>query len=61
MNAIDKNGIQLAVHAIGDKANDWIIDKFIKLNLENGVKDRRSRIEHAQHLTFYTKLHIHFI
>jgi len=48
---VDARGIQLAVHAIGDKANDWIIDKFIKLNLVNGVKDRRSRIEHAQHLT----------
>ena len=48
---VDDKGIQLAVHAIGDKANDWIIDKFIKLNQVNGVKDRRSRIEHAQHLT----------
>ena len=48
---VDDIGIQLAVHAIGDKANDWIIDKFIKLNLSNKVKDRRSRIEHAQHLT----------
>jgi len=48
---VDDMGIQLAVHAIGDKANDWIIDKFINLSLANGVKDRRSRIEHAQHLT----------
>jgi len=48
---VDDMDIQLAVHAIGDKANDWIIDKFIKLNRSNGEKDRRSRIEHAQHLT----------
>ena len=51
IKAVDDMGIQLAVHAIGDKANDWIIDKFIRLNLANGKKDRRSRIEHAQHLT----------
>ena len=51
MNEIDKNGIQLAVHAIGDKANDWIIDMFDDLDKENGFRDRRPRIEHAQHLT----------
>jgi len=51
MNAIDKNGIQLAVHAIGDRANDWIIDMFEALKKKNGLRDRRTRIEHAQHLT----------
>tara|TARA_B110000881_G_scaffold113078_1_gene99336 strand:- start:89 stop:1726 length:1638 start_codon:yes stop_codon:yes gene_type:complete len=48
---IDKKGIQLAIHAIGDKANDWIIEQAIYLDKINGLKDRRLRIEHAQHLT----------
>ena len=39
------------MHAIGDKANDWIIDMFDDLDKENGFRDRRLRIEHAQHLT----------
>jgi hypothetical protein len=51
MKEVDKKGIQLAVHAIGDKANDWIIDAYVKLSTKNGKKDRRLRIEHAQHLT----------
>ena len=48
---LDKKGIQLAIHAIGDKANDWIINQSMNLNKINGMKDRRIRIEHAQHLT----------
>ncbi|MDP6169037.1 MAG: amidohydrolase [Candidatus Marinimicrobia bacterium] len=47
----DKANIQHAVHAIGDKANDWILDEFAKIRSENGERDRRSRIEHAQHLS----------
>ena len=39
------------MHAIGDKANDWIIDHFLQIIEHNGIKDRRFRIEHAQHLT----------
>ncbi|MDA9991953.1 amidohydrolase [Candidatus Marinimicrobia bacterium] len=48
---LDKNGIQLAIHAIGDKANDWIIKQSMNLSKVNGFIDRRIRIEHAQHLT----------
>ena len=47
----DKANVQHAVHAIGDKANDWILNEFAKIRLENGERDRRSRIEHAQHLS----------
>ena len=47
----DKNNIQHAVHAIGDKANDWILNQFSEIRIENGDRDRRSRIEHAQHLS----------
>lgn len=45
-----EEGIQVAIHAIGDRANDIILDIFEKAVAENGVIDRRWRIEHAQHL-----------
>jgi len=46
----DREGLQLAVHAIGDRASHLILDIFEKVIKENGVRDRRWRIEHAQHL-----------
>ncbi|MGE0127118.1 MAG: amidohydrolase [Blastocatellales bacterium] len=46
----DKAGLQIAVHAIGDKANKTILDFFAEAEKQNGQKDRRFRIEHAQHL-----------
>jgi hypothetical protein len=51
MRDADKAGLQLAVHAIGDRAIRTILDMFEKLERENGVADRRLRIEHAQHLS----------
>lgn len=48
--AADKAGLQVNIHAIGDRANDEILDIFAKTERANGVKDRRFRIEHAQHL-----------
>ena len=47
----DKANIQHAVHAIGDQANDWILDEFALIREEHGQKDRRCRIEHSQHLS----------
>ncbi len=47
----DKANIQHAVHAIGDRANDWILDEFALIREEHGQKDRRCRIEHSQHLS----------
>ncbi|KAM3335927.1 hypothetical protein ACQJBY_030083 [Aegilops geniculata] len=47
----DKSGLQVAIHAIGDKANDMLLDMFDKVVSLNGTKDRRFRIEHAQHLS----------
>lgn len=47
----DANSIQHAVHAIGDKANDWILNQFADIRAKNGDRDRRSRVEHAQHLS----------
>jgi predicted amidohydrolase YtcJ len=48
--AADKAGLQVNIHAIGDRANDEILDIFAKTEQANGAKDRRFRIEHAQHL-----------
>jgi hypothetical protein len=48
--AADKAGLQVAIHAIGDKANAIILDIFEKAIVQNGPRDRRWRIEHAQHL-----------
>ncbi len=46
----DKSDLQINIHAIGDKANDTILSDYEKIAAENGAKDRRFRIEHAQHL-----------
>jgi predicted amidohydrolase YtcJ len=46
----DKAGLQCSVHAIGDKANNMLLNYFEEVARENGPRDRRFRIEHAQHL-----------
>ncbi len=46
----DRAGLQVAVHAIGDKANHRILAMFAEAAKQNGPRDRRFRIEHAQHL-----------
>lgn len=46
----DKAGLQVMIHAIGDRANATILDIFEKTSQTNGPRDRRFRIEHAQHL-----------
>jgi predicted amidohydrolase YtcJ len=46
----DRAGLQLVIHAIGDRANSTVLDSLERLIAENGVRDRRARIEHAQHL-----------
>jgi len=50
IRAADSAGLQVAVHAIGDRANDWLLDRFVAVARANGQRDRRFRIEHAQHL-----------
>ncbi|HOP19645.1 MAG TPA: amidohydrolase, partial [Amphiplicatus sp.] len=49
----DAAGLHVAVHAIGDRANDWLLDAYESAAGANGeeIKSRRFRIEHAQHLT----------
>ncbi|MGZ5437273.1 MAG: amidohydrolase [Pyrinomonadaceae bacterium] len=46
----DRAGLQVMIHAIGDRANDMILSVFEQVGKENGARDRRFRIEHAQHL-----------
>ena len=46
----DKAGLQAITHAIGDKANTIILDIYERVILQNGNRDRRFRVEHAQHL-----------
>lgn len=46
----DKAGLQVAIHAIGDRANSLLLDLYEKAAAQNGPRDRRWRIEHAQHL-----------
>ncbi|HZH33623.1 MAG TPA: amidohydrolase, partial [Pyrinomonadaceae bacterium] len=46
----DKAGLQIMIHAIGDRANDEVLKVFERIERENGERDRRFRIEHAQHL-----------
>jgi predicted amidohydrolase YtcJ len=47
-----KNGFQVCSHAIGDRANREILDRYEIAFRENPTKarDHRFRIEHAQHL-----------
>ncbi|MHB1096922.1 MAG: amidohydrolase [Gemmatimonadaceae bacterium] len=49
-SAGDKAGLQLLVHAIGDRAIRTQLDIFERVAKENGPRDRRFRIEHAQHI-----------
>ena len=48
--AADAAGLQVEIHAIGDRANAEILDLFERVAKRNGPGDRRFRIEHAQHL-----------
>jgi hypothetical protein len=46
----DKANVQIMIHAIGDRGNDEILKIYERVEKENGARDRRFRIEHAQHL-----------
>ena len=47
----DRAGMQCSVHAIGDRANSMVLNYFEEIAQKNGPRDRRFRIEHAQHLS----------
>jgi hypothetical protein len=44
----DKAGFQIALHAIGDRANRVALDAFAAARAANGSRDARHKIEHAQ-------------
>ena len=49
--AADSRGFQIGIHAIGPKANNWILNAYEKAREVNGIRDSRHRSEHAQILT----------
>lgn len=50
VEAADKRGLHVMIHAIGDAANFQILEIFKQVTEKNGPRDRRFRIEHAQHI-----------
>lgn len=46
----DAAGLQVAIHAIGDRAIRLLLDLYESVSADGGSRDRRFRIEHAQHL-----------
>ena len=50
VQSADSAQLQVAVHAIGDRANAMLLDVFDSVAAANGPRDRRFRDEHAQHL-----------
>ncbi|HEY1492139.1 MAG TPA: amidohydrolase [Steroidobacteraceae bacterium] len=46
----DKAGLQVSIHAIGDRAIHEVLDLMERAEKEDGPADRRFRIEHVQHL-----------
>ena len=50
ISGADGAGLQVMVHAIGDRAIRDLLDIYLEVVEENGERDRRFRIEHAQHI-----------
>ncbi len=46
----DEAGLQVMVHAIGDRAIRDLLDIYAEVAAANGERDRRFRVEHAQHI-----------
>jgi predicted amidohydrolase YtcJ len=46
----DSDSLQIAVHAIGDRANAVLLDFYAEAARLHGPRERRFRVEHAQHL-----------
>ncbi len=47
-----KNGYQVGVHAIGDKAVHWVLNAFERAQNKHGKKGLRHRVEHCTVVTF---------
>ena len=50
IGAADSAGLQVAVHAIGERANGLLLSIYDSVARAHGPRDRRFRIEHVQHL-----------
>jgi predicted amidohydrolase YtcJ len=50
IQAADQAGLQISIHAIGDRAIHAVLDLFERAERQNGAADRRFRVEHVQHL-----------
>ena len=50
IRSADQGGLSVAVHAIGDRANATLLDIYADVTKQDGPRDRRFRVEHAQHL-----------
>jgi hypothetical protein len=50
IGAADSAGLQVVVHAIGERANALLLQIFDSVAKAHGPNDRRFRVEHAQHL-----------
>jgi len=50
MMRADETGLQLCTHAIGDAGISAILDLYHEIDVAHGHRDRRWRIEHAQHM-----------
>jgi predicted amidohydrolase YtcJ len=50
ISAADAAGLQVMVHAIGDSAIRDLLDIYREVAEINGERDRRFRMEHAQHI-----------
>jgi len=50
VSGADKARLHVIVHAIGDRAIRQQLDIYERVEKENGPRDRRFRIEHAQHI-----------
>lgn len=46
----DATGLQVCTHAIGDAAISTVLDLYEEVEKAGGARDRRWRIEHAQHM-----------
>ena len=50
ITSADDAGLHVITHAIGDRAIRDLLDIYLDVVEQNGEKDRRFRIEHAQHI-----------
>src|ERR1700678_1384582 len=63
MMRADAAGLQICTHAIGDGGISAILDLYTQIEKEHGSRDRRWRIEHAQHIAAkdfdrFARLHV---